>query len=66
MIPAKLKTAGYIIRKWHEGFYNPAYLSIWFLNGAGSHDTKEKLLPLTVGWSPHQYSQQHSLSVDPL
>ena len=53
MIPAKLKTAGYrthIVGKWHEGFYNPAYLPInrgfdtssGFLNGAESHMTQTR------------------------
>ena len=53
MIPAKLKKAGYkthMVGKWHEGFFDPAYLpvnrgfdtSMGFLGGASSHNDEKE------------------------
>ena len=52
MLPAKLKQAGYsthMVGKWHQGFYDPAYLPVnrgfdtssGFLGGGENHMTEE-------------------------
>ena len=53
MLPAKLKTAGYkthMVGKWHEGYFDPAYLPInrgfdtssGFLNGGEDHMNQKR------------------------
>ena len=69
MLPAKLKTAGYmthIVGKWHQGFYQSKYLPVnrgfdtssGFLNGAEDHFTEKRECAVDF-WKDNSYDTRN-------